>query len=70
MRGSANAEGEAGMVRGAGCWLPRDALEGVLRGRLLFCWVEVEREFRGVRLAGLGGSGLFGDAACIMIPTY
>ena len=69
MRGSANAEGAAGRVRGVGCWLPRDALEGVLMDRILFCWLEVERGFRGVRLAGLGGSGLFGDAAYIMVPT-
>ena len=26
-------------------------------------------EFRGVRLAGLGGGGLFGGAAYIMVPT-
>ena len=38
-------------------------------GRLLRCLVEVERDFGGVRLAGLGGSGLFADAAHIMIPT-
>ena len=69
MRGSANAEGAAGMVRGVGCWLPRDALAGVLMGRLLLCWLEVERGFRGVRLAGLGGGGLFGGAAYIMIPA-
>ena len=62
MRGFANAEGVAGRVRGAGCWLPRDALEGVLVGRLLLCWLEVEWEFRGVRLARLGAGAAVGDA--------
>ena len=38
-------------------------------GRLLLCWLEVEWEFRGVRLAGLGGGGLFGGAAYIMVPA-
>ena len=69
MRGFAKAGGKAGKVRGGRCWLPRDVLEGVPRGRLLRCLVEVEREFRGVPLAGLGGIGLFADAAYIVIPT-
>ena len=45
MRGFAKAEGKAGKVRGGRCWLPRDILEGVPRGRLLRCLVEVEWEF-------------------------
>ena len=38
-------------------------------GRLLFCLVEVEREFMDARWAGLDGSGVFGDAVYIVIPT-
>ena len=38
-------------------------------GKVLRCSLEVERDFTGARLAGLGGIGLFAEAAYIMIPT-
>ena len=68
MRGFANAGGAAGRVREGRFRLPRDVLEGVPIGRLLRCLLEVERGCRGVRLAGLGGSGDAPDSLSVPPP--